>query len=148
MPFYTKNGSYPESLPYKIRLSNGLTRTDPTTFTPEEIADAGYVVALERPIPNSVQIVDWDSESISWKLRDKTLEELRGEKSAIWSSIRAERSARIAAVSWRYERWHRLNRLGLEQIDDIAKLDKYVQALADIPQNQTDPYDIVWPVLS
>lgn len=147
MTLYTKNGSYPQSLPYRIRLSNGLTRTEPESFTEEEIADAGYVAVPDMPVPNSVQVVEWDSKNLVWNLRDKTLEELQFEKDEGWRAIRRRRDEMIAAISWRYERWYRLDRLGLDQIDDITKLDTYVQALADIPQNQTDPYDIVWPVL-
>jgi hypothetical protein len=46
---YTINGSYPALLPFRITLADGRTRTDPATFTPEEIAEAGYVVAPEQP---------------------------------------------------------------------------------------------------
>ncbi|MDP3717082.1 MAG: hypothetical protein Q8T13_04850 [Acidobacteriota bacterium] len=54
-------GQTPDALPFRIRLSNGLTRTDPTTFTAEEIADAGYVLAPERPEPDPGRRVVWDS---------------------------------------------------------------------------------------
>jgi hypothetical protein len=148
MTLYSHNKSYPQSLPHRIRLSNGLTRTDPTSFTPEEIADAGYVQVDDQPTANSVQKVYWDSDRIQWVLEDKTLEELQAETNALWNAIRQERDKRIAAVTWRYERYARHARLGIEQIDNIEDLDAYIQALADIPQNQTDPYDIVWPVLN
>ena len=147
MKLYTKNGSYPQPLPYRIRLSNGTTRTEPETFTEEEIADAGYTTVPDMPVPNSVQVVEWDSANSNWNVRDETLEELHFEKLKLWGLIRKRRNDMIESVKWRYERWYRLDRLGLDQIDDITKLDTYVQALADIPQNQTDPYDIVWPVL-
>lgn len=147
MKLYTKNGSYPQPLPYRIRLSNGTTRTEPETFTEEEIADAGYTAVPDMPVSNSVQVVEWDSKNSNWNIRDETLEELHFEKLKLWGLIRKRRNDMIESVSWRYERWYRLDRLGLDQIDDITKLDTYVQALADIPQNQTDPYDIVWPVL-
>jgi hypothetical protein len=148
MTLYTKNGSYPQSIPFRIRLSDGSTRTDPSTFTEEEIADAGYTQVSNRPTPNSVQVVEWDSLNINWILRDKTLEELQAETQSVWKSIRAERDRRIHDIMWRYERWSRHERLGIQQIDSISALDNYVQALANIPQTQEDPYDIVWPVLS
>lgn len=147
MTLYTKNGSYPQPIPYRIRLSNGLTRTDPSTFTEEEIADAGYTSVPYMPVPNSVQKVSWNAQLLQWVLEDKTLEDLQAEKELIWSQIRAERDKRISEVTWRYERYARHDRLGLPQIDNIEDLDKYVQDLADIPQKQTDPYDIVWPIL-
>lgn len=146
MTLYTKNGSYPQPLPFRIRLSNGMTRTEPNTFTAEEIADAGYTAVPPMPVPNSVQVIEWNSSNSQWLVRDKTLEELQAETEQLWNNIRQERDRRINDVTWRYERWERLNRLGLDQIDDIVALDSYVQALADLPQTQTDPYDIVWPV--
>jgi hypothetical protein len=148
MTLYSKGGQYPQQIPNRIRLSNSKTRTDSSTFTEEEIADAGYVAVPDMPAPNSVQIVEWDSVNVTWVVRDKTLEELQAETEALWSSIRQQRDNLIQAVTWRYERYARHARLGLTQIDDISALDAYVQALADIPQTQTDPYDIVWPILA
>lgn len=46
---YTRNGSYPALLPAEITLSTGFIRTDPASFTPAEIADAGYVEAPAPP---------------------------------------------------------------------------------------------------
>lgn len=144
---YSKNGSYPQPLPFRIRLSNGTTRTDSGTFTEEEIADAGYVAVANPPLINSVQVLEWDSQNVTWLVRDKTLEELQAETANLWRSIRTQRDKLINEVAWRYERYARHARLGIAQIDDMTALDQYVQALADIPQTQTDPYDITWPVL-
>jgi hypothetical protein len=148
MSLYSLRGAYPAPLPQRIRLSNGSTRTDSSTYTAEEIADAGYVQVPDMPMPNSVQKIYWDSLTVQWVLEDKTLEELQAETDALWNNIRKERDAKIQAVAWRYERHARHARLGIEQIDNIEDLDAYIQALADIPQIQTDPYDIVWPVLN
>jgi len=60
---YSHNGAYPTSLPNRIRLSDGSTRTDPDTFTAEEIADAGYAVAGDPPGYNpNTQRLGWDSD--------------------------------------------------------------------------------------
>lgn len=148
MTLYSYQGQYPQALPHRIRLSDGRTRTDPSTFTEAEIAEAGFIAVPDMPVPNSVQVLEWDAANVNWNLRDKTLEELQAETQAMWTSIRAERDARIRAITWRYERYARHERLGLTQVDSITALDNYIQALADIPQTQTDPYDIVWPVLA
>jgi hypothetical protein len=66
MALYTKNGSVPGPLPYRIRLSDGSTRTDPSTFTPEEIAEAGYTVADSKPFPGQYEEVIWDGSS--WQI--------------------------------------------------------------------------------
>ena len=44
---YSYDGQYPvdwSQIPHRIRLSNGNTKTDKTTFTLEELVDAGYKV--------------------------------------------------------------------------------------------------------
>ena len=46
---YSINNARPAPLPFRIRLSNGFTRTEPDTFTAEEIADAGYVGPYTEP---------------------------------------------------------------------------------------------------
>ena len=64
-----------------------------------------------------------------------------------WDNIRNTRDSKISEIEWRYNRFHRNERLSLLQVDSIAALDEYIQALADIT-NQSDPYNIVWPSLS
>lgn len=76
---YSYQGNYPQPLPFRIRLSNRLTRTDPSTFTPEEIVDAGYIEVSDEPIPTENQIVIWSPSTISWIVRDKTPEEIQNE---------------------------------------------------------------------
>jgi len=62
----------------------------------------------------------------------------------LWAQIRHVRDIKLSELDWRYNRYHRLERLGLDQIDDLNKLDEYSQALADITK-QPDPSNIVWP---
>lgn len=75
---YTKNGSYPAALPHRILLSDGTTRTDSSTFTEEEIADAGYIAVDTPPVATYPQKVAWDGEN--WSIREpnygETLAEL------------------------------------------------------------------------
>jgi hypothetical protein len=46
---YSIRQQRPASLPFRIRLSNGFTRTEPASFTAEEITDAGYVGPYTEP---------------------------------------------------------------------------------------------------
>ena len=46
---YSIHNQRPAPLPFRIRLSNGFTRTKPASFTAEEIADAGYVGPFTDP---------------------------------------------------------------------------------------------------
>jgi hypothetical protein len=59
---------------------------------------------------------------------------------------RSNRDARIKAFEWRYARYDRNARLGLPQQDDLAKMDEYVQALADVTEQDGFPWVIDWPV--
>jgi len=58
---YTKNGSTPTRPPWRIRLSDGSTRTDPSTFTDEMIADAGYILAPDKPEEVDGKIIVWSN---------------------------------------------------------------------------------------
>ena len=147
MQLYSYKSQYPTNLPFRIKLSNGMTRTDPSSFTEEELLDAGYTLVDDQPSYTSSQVLDWNSTDNSWTVRDKTESELQAEANIQWASVRQERDRRIAEVSWRYERYARCERLNIVQVDSIANLDTYVQALADLPETQTDPFTVVWPNL-
>lgn len=142
---YSKDGSYPNHLPFRIKLSDGRTRTDPTSFTPEEIADAGYIVVEDPPasIPDT-QILEWTGSE--WNVRDKTEQELDYEVQYKWHEVRAQRDYMLSQLDWRFLRHQSQTRLNITPTDNIVNLDTYAQELRDITL-QTDPYNIVWPEL-
>ena len=51
-------------------------------------------------------------------------------------------------LSWRYERHQRQVRMNLTPSDNIADLDTYAQALADISSQPGYPKNITWPTLN
>lgn len=60
---YSLNGAAPTPLPFRIHLANGFTRTDPSTFTEEEIAEVGFV-AIETPdYDPATQALNWNGAS-------------------------------------------------------------------------------------
>lgn len=76
---------------------------------------------------------------------DEELEQRRLEGIAIrWSIVRQERDQLMKDFDWRYQRYERQVRLNLPTIDVLTDLDAYMQALADIT-NQEDPFNITWP---
>jgi hypothetical protein len=84
---YSLNGAYPKPLPKRIVLSNGTTRTDPTTFTPEEIADAGYIQAPDPPPIPAYHKLTWGNQE--WVLTEiRTLESAKELKLNSLSNIR------------------------------------------------------------
>lgn len=60
---YSINGSSPAPIPFRITLANGFTRTDPSTFTEEEIAEAGYVVVEQPEYDSTTQALSWNGNS-------------------------------------------------------------------------------------
>lgn len=61
--------------------------------------------------------------------------------------IRFERDQRIKDFEWRYDRYNREVRMGVTPTDTLEALDAYVQALADITE-QEDLNNIQWPVFN
>jgi hypothetical protein len=96
MTLYSYKTQYPKPIPFRIKLSNGRTRTDPSTFSPEEIADAGYITVRDKPEALSNQIVFWSASDVDWVVRDKTEQELQAESDTRRSKINAHRDYRIA----------------------------------------------------
>lgn len=144
---YSYKQQYPitwEQIPHRIRLSNGFTRTDKSTFTEEELIDAGYIQVEDSPATTGYQKATWTG--TSWIIEEMTDSEKEARISIMWNDIRNSRNIRIQDVMWRIQRYESEMRLGLHPTDDITKLDAYVQALRDITK-QEDPTNIIWPEL-
>lgn len=90
---YSYKNQEPKPLPFRIKLSNGRTRTDPNTFTAEEIADAGYVVASAKPSVTYPEYVIWTG--VDWELRTHSL-----------SEIKHKRKTEATALRYNYETNH------------------------------------------
>lgn len=89
MTLYTKDGSYPKPIPERIRLSDGSTRTDSSTYTPEEIADAGFTLAPDKPVLTAMQRMYWDGSQWvvddipMWEIREKMVVSMRQARLAL-----------------------------------------------------------------
>ena len=144
MPYSYKN-QYPINiLPNRIRLSNGSTRTDSSTFTTEELTDAGYVAVSTAPTYNSLtHNLTWNG--TDWETVELTTTEIARNTSAQWEEVRNKRKKFIDDIEWKIMRYQSEVRLGVTTTTDkIADLDTYIQALRDITK-QSDPYNITWP---
>lgn len=132
---YSYKGQYPEELPEKIRLSNGSTRTDSSTFTAEEIADSGYTGPHEVPEYNeNEELLKWNSETNSWYIEPLNLDFL-------WARLREERNNKLLYSDW--------TQVSDAQISDAKRAEwaTYRQALRDLPANTSQPYPstVSWP---
>lgn len=60
MALYSLNNSRPAPLPFRITLPGGFTRTDPSTFTADEITAAGFTGPYDEPAYDpATQQLDW-----------------------------------------------------------------------------------------
>jgi hypothetical protein len=96
MELYSLHGAYPTALPSRLRLPDGSTRTDPSTFTAAEITAAGWQAAPDKPNPTRFQVVEWGG--ADWVVRDKTQEELDRDHGRLVHGVKAEAYRRIIAI--------------------------------------------------
>ncbi|WP_099864739.1 DUF4376 domain-containing protein [Pararhizobium haloflavum] len=89
---YSHHGGKPDEIPNAIRMPDGFVRTNRDTFTPEEIADAGYVEASSAPDydPAAQHPPFWQDGE--WAVNDKTTAELEAEEQAAHAGERASRT--------------------------------------------------------
>lgn len=132
---YSCNGAYPALLPNRIRLSNGMTRTDSSTFTEEELVDAGYFPAENPPAITYPEILDWINNT--WVIRQPN----QSEKDALWIRVRAECVRLLSESDYKVIKAYEAG------IPVATAWINYRQALRDLYNNvnNLDPYFIVWP---
>lgn len=68
-----------------------------------------------------------------------------------WSKIRNERMRRIYDVEWRIHRMYREDKLGIPRTDsddDMVAMHRYIQTLAELPEQFSTPEAVEWPVLN
>jgi hypothetical protein len=81
---YSYLGSMPAPLPFRITLPSGFTRTDPGTFTQDEIAAAGYIGPIVPPGHNP------ETEYLAWVGGEYRVETLPpAEPEPRWQEFRA-----------------------------------------------------------
>ncbi|XWN29967.1 MAG: hypothetical protein ROR55_21095 [Devosia sp.] len=99
MILYSKDGAEPAPLPFRIVLPDGRTRTDPTTFTPAEIADAGFVETPGVPAHDSAtqHVPVWNG--TGYDVTDKTAQEITDEASAALAEAKANLKEAVQELS-------------------------------------------------
>jgi hypothetical protein len=133
MLLYSYKGNYPEILPERIRLGNGYTRSDSSTFTNEEIEDAGYTGPYVEPEYNqNYETLSWDSNTLSFFVNQIPDEDL-------WHVVRSVRDNLLQETDW--------SQLPDSPLSENIKLKYkiYRQQLRDIPSTYTDPKSVVFP---
>ena len=135
---------------HRIRLSNGLTKTDSTTFTDSDLASAGITTAADPPSYDiNTHKLDWNSEITEWQLIELTQDELDEISKQKWIQIRVQRDNLLLSCDQKILRYQSEERAGITTYtDNISDLDTYMKCLRDIPQTYTNPDDVVWPEMA
>jgi hypothetical protein len=131
---YSHRQATPAPLPHRIRFADGSTRTDASTFTPDELERAGYFGPYERPECNpKLETIDWDGEALEYIVRPYSFDELQAQ----YAKIRQQRIQLLQSCDWTqiadYD-------LGADRDAWAA----YRQALRDLA-DADNPFDITWP---
>lgn len=127
---YSYQGQEPQELPERIRLSNGRTRTDSSSFTAEEILNTGFTGPYERPeFDPEIRTQSWDSESKEWVttlIPDEVF----------WERLRNQRDRRLFMSD--------RTQLSDAPLTSSQKTSwaTYRQALRDLPENTEDPKNV------
>lgn len=84
---FSDNGAPPAELPQRVRLEDGSTRTDASTFTAAELEAWGFVGPVEVPehVP-SIERLIWRAEQLAYVVEPIPAEELEAQRLA---SLRA-----------------------------------------------------------
>ena len=145
---YSIKGNYPvETLPHRIRLSDGSTRTDSSTFTTDDLSNAGITTVSNPPSYNqNTQKLIWNDVEIDWEVIDLTQEQIEELTNLAWQNIRKKRDSLLQQVDGKVLRYQSEVRIGVTTTtDNISDLDTYAQALRDVPSTFSDPGNVVWP---
>lgn len=120
-------------------------------LTDDELETYGFVKIVKADT-----VYDPETEMISFPVYsfvgDKVIEHVEIQPRPVvvpdidqeWQKVKTQRNQAINDFEWRYARHAREQRLGTLFTDNLEEMDRYIQALADIT-NQEDPFNIVWP---
>lgn len=129
---YSLNGSEPVPLPHRLRFADGSTRTDASTFTTEELDQAGYTGPYDRlDCDPLTETVDWDG--MAFFVRPYNADEI----TAKWNAVRQERNALLQSSDW-------TQIVDFDLGADRAAWAAYRQQLREVT-SQTNPFALVWP---
>lgn len=133
---YSYKNEYPKSIPERITLSNGTKRTDSSTFTEEELNDAGYKLVPNPPFVDTHQKIEWNGND--WNIIFKS----EADKQQEWRNIQEICLRILKDTDYRVLKAYELG------VQVNPELVKYRQAIRDVFNNveNVDPWNVVWPI--
>ena len=170
MAYITSNSSQPVmSLPRRLRLPNGLTRTNTSTLSDAELKSIG-IRRVPNPPSNSdiTKYVVWEAGKVEtdeegnvtattpegWQVKDKSTEQLKIDKDVKdaraaqtladrWKSIRTRRDTLLANSDWAMAPEQNRVTLTSKQKTDV---EAYRKTLRDLPKTYESKVDeLQWP---
>ena len=136
MALYSYKNQYPKPLPNRIRLPNGFTRTDVSTFTEEEIISAGYAGPYTYPSHDpTTEKIEWVG--VGFTVRPHNDQEIENQ----WTAIRNQRDNLLKESDYTQVSDYNF------EITNAEEWKSYRQELRDITL-QSNPFDITWPIMS
>lgn len=138
MALYSYKGARPTQLPNRLKFADGTTRTDKSTFTEQEIIDAGWTLVDDPPVIEYPNKLEWDGSTLSWTIRPPN----QSEVAFRWQEIQKECQRRLAETDYKVIKAVELG----TSVDPIMV--QYRQELRDLYNNvnNVDPWVIVYPV--
>lgn len=134
---YSHHTATPAPLPHRIRFPDGSTRTDASSFTPEELERAGFTGPYDRPTHDpTVETVDWDSEALVFLVRPYNEAETQAQR----DRVREQYVALLKSSDWTQIQDYNLG-LAPEAREAWATYRQALRDLADAP----NPFAITWP---
>lgn len=98
---YSYQGQEPKVLPFKIRLNDGTAPSDPSTYTDEQIAEAGFTGPYTFPEHEELsQRVNWDSENLEYVVEDFLVPGFDMTEEEVWAGIRNVRNILLTESDW------------------------------------------------
>ena len=136
MALYSHNNSYPKPLPNRIRLPNGFTKTDSSTFTEDELTSAGYSGPYTYPSFDPLtEKIEWVGNGFTVRLYNE--QEIESQ----WSVIREQRDELLKESDYTQVSDYNFG------ITNTTEWQTYRQELRDIT-SQSNPFNITWPTIS
>jgi hypothetical protein len=134
---YSYKGEYPKPLPNRLRLSDGSTVTDVTTFTDDQIIEAGYIGPIE--IPQPIKDYDIDIEEVRWNNETVQFDFIQYTDEFLFNRMRTIRNS--------YLNWTDKQVLPDAPFTDAERelIYEYRQSLRDLPSTVSDIKNVVWP---
>lgn len=141
--YYSYKGQTPiswDEFPHRIRLSSGISRTDKTTFSEEELADSGWKLVEDPPTLENVHkdYISWNSETLNWQILEYDYKEKI-------DSANNHKSKFLKIVDKQIEEYERALRLGNSLNLDLIEIKNYVELLESISSQENYPWSIEWP---